>query len=117
MNYNYVNKKNCAIYINFPFCKQPCLYCHYVNNIKFFHSEIPKNYFNIICEQLKHILTKINNIELESIYFGGGTASLLNDNQIKEIQNIISKKAIGDEIKFTIIRNNKEKERRNIDRT
>lgn len=90
MNYNYVNKKNCAIYINFPFCKQPCLYCHYVNNIKFFHSEIPKNYFNIICEQLKHILTKINNTELESIYFGGGTASLLNDNQIKEIQNILS---------------------------
>ncbi len=31
-------------------------------------------------------------------------------NDIKEIQNIISKKAIGDEIKFTIIRNNKEKE-------
>ena len=41
------------------------------------------------------IITKVDNIKC---------------NDIKEIQNIISKKAIGDEIKFTIIRNNKEKE-------
>lgn len=80
-----------AIYINFPFCKRPCSYCHYVKNIKFGYSEIPDQYISLILEQLEDILITLDNKTINSIYFGGGTPSLLNNEQIIKIENLFKK--------------------------
>ena len=79
------------LYINFPFCLYPCTYCHYIKNIKFGYNVIPDNYFNLLCYHLEFVLTKIKNRRLNSIYFGGGTPSLLNDKQIEIIKNLLNK--------------------------
>lgn len=83
------NKKIHALYFNFPFCRYPCTYCHYVNNLSFGYYDIPNEYIKLLVNQLKVVLDKIDYSSVECIYFGGGTASLLNDSQVEEIQRVI----------------------------
>lgn len=77
-----------AIYINIPFCNKRCCFCHYSDNIKFLVKKVEDDYFNILTNQLEYILQNIRNNNLKSIYFGGGTPSLLNDKQINVIEKI-----------------------------
>jgi oxygen-independent coproporphyrinogen-3 oxidase len=79
-----------GIYIHIPFCKQTCNYCnfHFTTNIK------KKELF--IEALKKEILSEnefIPNAELiESIYFGGGTPSLLLPSELDEILSLLHKK-------------------------
>lgn len=77
-----------AIYINIPFCNKKCYFCHYSDNIKFSYKKVEDNYFNILTNQLEYVLQNIKNNNLKSIYFGGGTPSLLNNEQITIIENL-----------------------------
>lgn len=85
IDYKEISGEKAAIYLNFPFCRLPCSYCHYVDNLQFGYDRIPDDYVNNIVKQLKDILLELNGKTLESIYFGGGTPSLLNDNQLEII--------------------------------
>ena len=85
-----IDKHNTALYINIPFCKNICTYCHYINNIKFGYNHIPENYFKILIQDIKSVCSKIKNCNLKSIYFGGGTPSLLTDTQILQIKSILN---------------------------
>ena len=72
-----------GIYIHIPFCRQACHYCdfHFSTNLKN-QSEV----IQAICEEL--ILRKgYLNEQIETIYFGGGTPSLLSS---AELMTIIS---------------------------
>lgn len=92
-----------AIYLNFPFCKNPCSYCHYKKNLYFGYNEIPNDYFSIFLIQLEDICKKIENTKLNSIYFGGGSPSLLTDKQIDKIRKIFDKYFIfSDEVSIEI---------------
>lgn len=74
-----------ALYLNFPFCLKSCSYCHYRENIKFGYNQIPNEYIDILLLQLKNIVKGNVPLEFESIYFGGGTASLLNNEQLDKV--------------------------------
>ncbi|TXJ29978.1 radical SAM protein [Brachyspira aalborgi] len=79
-----------AIYINIPFCNKKCYFCHYTDNLEFSATKIENNYFYTLINQLEYILKNIRNNNLKSIYFGGGTPSLLNNEQINIIENIFN---------------------------
>lgn len=68
-----------GIYIHIPFCKQACNYCdfHFSTNLKN-KSEL----LNAIVIELKQRHAYLNNQNLNSIYFGGGTPSLLNEEDL-----------------------------------
>lgn len=73
-----------GIYIHIPFCKQACTYC----NFHFSTSLKQKN--DLIAALLKEIsLTSLfnGNPVIETIYFGGGTPSILDE---KELQSIMT---------------------------
>lgn len=92
MNFSYkLSGGPSALYLNFPFCKIPCSYCHYIDNIKFGYDSIPKEYMDLIYIQLEQFCLNNKGIFLDSIYLGGGTPSLLNDEQIRMIKEIFSK--------------------------
>lgn len=98
-----MNKENIALYLNFPFCVSPCSYCHYVNNIKFGVKNIPEDYFENICNQLQEICLHLQNAHLKSIYFGGGTPSMLSDLQLDRIRKIIIENNISfDEVSMEL---------------
>ena len=71
-----------GIYIHIPFCKQACYYCD-------FHFSTSLKYKDELLEALiKEIKIQKNYLageKIETIYFGGGTPSLLNTNEINRI--------------------------------
>jgi len=75
-----------GIYIHIPFCKQACHYCN-------FHFSTSLHYKNdFVAALLKEIeLQSANNyLEnqfIETIYFGGGTPSLLSNEEVNTILN------------------------------
>jgi oxygen-independent coproporphyrinogen-3 oxidase len=71
-----------GIYLHIPFCRQACHYC----NFHFSTSLARKNDF--ISALLKEIVTRKDYLEgeaVETVYFGGGTPSLLTAEEIKSI--------------------------------
>lgn len=91
LEYSMISKLDNAIYINFPFCKLPCTYCHYIDNISFGYKEIPQQYLEMVISQLEDVFKKTGITEYDSIYFGGGTPSLLTDEQCNQIKKLIKK--------------------------
>lgn len=78
-----------GIYIHIPFCKQACHYCdfHFSTN-----KDLIDEMVNSICLELesrKDFLQKESNIK--TIYFGGGTPSLLSASHLDRIMEEISK--------------------------
>ncbi|QAA82625.1 radical SAM family heme chaperone HemW [Aequorivita sp. H23M31] len=74
-----------GIYIHIPFCKQACHYCDF-----HFSTSLKKkgDLVNALCQEL--VLRK-NEIpgKVETIYFGGGTPSLLSYDELQQIFDVI----------------------------
>lgn len=87
---SYNENNDLAIYINIPFCKRPCSYCHYKDNLSFGHSCVSDDYFSILYSQLLNICKTYSGKCFQSIYFGGGTPSLLSNKQLGNIQNLFN---------------------------
>lgn len=83
--------KTVGIYVHIPFCKQKCKYCDFIS---FQNCE---NYFDDYFECLKKEITeKANEINsenkeilIDTIYFGGGTPSIVCEKYIEEVLNKI----------------------------
>lgn len=71
-----------GIYIHIPFCKQACYYCdfHFSTSIKKKDEMIAA-----IIKEIELRKNELNNSKIETIYFGGGTPSLLSINEINKI--------------------------------
>ena len=76
-----------GIYIHIPFCKQACHYCD------FHFSTSLKSKDKLILAIIKEIAFRKNEFPnlINSLYIGGGTPSLLNDNELKSIFLAIEK--------------------------
>ncbi len=90
------NLKQTAVYIHIPFCEHKCIYCDFYSiitkdNVISFFSALKKeiNYYADL-----HSSDRI----ITSIYFGGGTPSLMNPPNIQEIIELVK-------IKFEVITN------------
>ncbi len=77
-----------GIYIHVPFCKKKCLYCDFYSVGS---SDKIKQYPVLIEKELLLRKDFINNEPIDTIYFGGGTPSQLQPNQIGQMLNSISK--------------------------
>lgn len=68
-----------CVYIHIPFCKTKCKYCSFCS----FNALKHKNkYINSLTKEIKFLYKKEY---LETIYFGGGTPSLLDSKDLREI--------------------------------
>ena len=88
-----------GIYIHIPFCKQACYYCnfHFSTSLALKSEmvkslikeiEIRSNFFKENSENETTIILSENE-KIETIYFGGGTPSLLSQNEIHSITSAI----------------------------
>jgi oxygen-independent coproporphyrinogen-3 oxidase len=76
-----------GIYIHIPFCKQRCYYCdfHFTTSLKNKDAIIDAIVFEL--ENRKHEITE----EIKTIYFGGGTPSIIETSDIEKVLNVIYK--------------------------
>ena len=77
-----------GIYIHIPFCKQACHYCdfHFSTSLKK-KSELVA----ALISELELRKNEFENITVETIYFGGGTPSLLSKNELQSIIEAVYK--------------------------
>ncbi|MEJ6749795.1 MAG: radical SAM family heme chaperone HemW [Bacteroidia bacterium] len=71
-----------GIYIHIPFCKKACFYCDFHFSVSFQQKD------EVVASLIKELKERKNFIgqeEVKTIYFGGGTPSVLNAGNISEI--------------------------------
>ena len=73
-----------GIYIHVPFCKQACHYCnfHFSTNLG-----LQNDFQAALLKEIELRLSYLQNERIDTIYFGGGTPSLLSLSAIGEILN------------------------------
>ncbi|MGN0551291.1 MAG: radical SAM family heme chaperone HemW [Acutalibacteraceae bacterium] len=73
--------KNLSLYIHIPFCISKCPYCDFFS-VKFSRSKADE-YTDVLCNRIRSASAQHARI-LDTVYFGGGTPSIIgNDNLIK----------------------------------
>lgn len=95
------NLKETALYIHIPFCEHKCIYCD-------FYSIITKDNVSSFLQALKKEIVYYSELNsggriISSIYFGGGTPSLMEPNYIHEIFQLVCKYfRVSDEVEITL---------------
>ncbi len=78
--------QNISIYVHIPFCDHKCIYCD-------FYSIITDENQNAFIESIKKEITNQSELLsgkiIKSIFFGGGTPSLLDPNQLNSILELL----------------------------
>ena len=93
--------KNISIYIHWPFCKSKCPYCDFNSyaNCNIEHDIWQKAYIKAI-ESYRELLAELN---VTSIYFGGGTPSLMQPQLVGSIiQTIADLSNLTDDVEITL---------------
>ncbi len=68
------------VYIHVPFCQSRCVYCDFYSTVS--GNDVRKAYVAAACEELKQRCGELSGREVQSVYFGGGTPSLLQPEEI-----------------------------------
>src|SRR5690606_36033907 len=89
-----------GIYLHIPFCRQKCNYCNFHFSTSLKRKEEMLHALHCELEMQKNFL---NGEPLETIYFGGGTPSLLTADEINRLFETIQKNYPITELKeFTL---------------
>ena len=88
------------IYIHIPFCKQKCSYCN-------FHFSTSLNFKDEMLDAMKNEIflrkDELQNKNIQSLYFGGGTPSVLSADEIKSlIDEVLKYFSFKNDIEITL---------------
>ena len=79
-----------SIYIHWPFCKSKCPYCDFMSISKNSSEEFDEVEI-LLLKDLETSLQELDVSSIRTIFFGGGTPSLMNAKTISKILNFITK--------------------------
>ena len=89
-NKNLSLNKDLSIYIHYPFCKSKCPYCDFNSHVK--ENINHQAFLNAYLTELDYFANSLKNRQIKTIFFGGGTPSLmpieLVDKILKKISNL-----------------------------
>lgn len=79
-----------SIYIHYPFCRSLCPFCPYVRTL--WNKEMADNYFEALKREIRIYGNLLRDLDLkvDDIHVGGGSPSLLDGDEYKEILKEIS---------------------------
>ena len=102
-----------GLYLHIPFCVRKCNYCDFCS-YPISHIDWRSRYINMLCQEIERYRGK--GISVDSIFFGGGTPSLLS---CEEFESIVSRIYdvfdISADVEFTIEANPKTVDREKIE--
>ncbi len=74
-----MEKKKLAVYVHIPFCKKKCAYCDFLSGPA--TSQMQSQYMRALCLEIAEFTKKNKKVfseyEVSSVFFGGGTPSIL----------------------------------------
>jgi len=71
-----------GIYIHIPFCKKKCYYCNFYKSVSVNRKE---NFLQSLKKEIQQRKEELQGEEIETVYFGGGTPSLLTIEETEDI--------------------------------
>ncbi|MGI8668877.1 MAG: radical SAM family heme chaperone HemW [Aridibacter sp.] len=90
-----------GIYIHIPFCKSRCSYCDFATDV-YRNNDAVEKYVNGLISEITNYELRITNY-VETLYFGGGTPSLLSAKQLENIlETIYGKFEFDENVEFTL---------------
>lgn len=88
-----------GLYIHIPFCKRTCFYCHFVKTK--YDSAMTSRYVDALATEIT--LKKNSGLLIDSIYFGGGSPSLLSENQLTTIMDAVHRNfKVAEDVETTL---------------
>jgi oxygen-independent coproporphyrinogen-3 oxidase len=89
----FVNKdpKTISVYIGMAFCPTRCLYCSFASNPILGNKKLVKPYLEALEYEINEIKKYIDKkgLEIETVYFGGGTPTSIEEQDFEELMNKI----------------------------
>ena len=87
-----VDTKDCSVYISIPFCPTRCTYCSFVSyTSKRLLDLIPQYLERLLCDiEANFAVIKELGLNVKTVYIGGGTPTILNEEQLKRLLEKIS---------------------------
>ncbi|MFN2453568.1 MAG: radical SAM family heme chaperone HemW [Pyrinomonadaceae bacterium] len=79
-----------GIYIHIPFCRTRCSYCDFATRP--FESEFAARYVRALALEIENFVLPFAAREVDTIYFGGGTPSLLSAAQVETILEAVRRR-------------------------
>ncbi len=64
-----------AVYIHVPFCKAKCAYCDFASFVNRLCDA--QRYFDVLCDEIRSWKDALNSCEIQTVFFGGGTPTLV----------------------------------------
>lgn len=80
-------RENIGIYIHIPFCKKKCFYCDFVSYEN--KDNLIQEYIDAVCLEILQNAEILSEYNISTIYFGGGTPSLIKAEYIEKILNTL----------------------------
>lgn len=71
-----------GIYIHIPFCRRKCYYCDFYKTV---NTSLKPKFIGALKTEIVQRKSYLENEPVETIYFGGGTPSVLSNNELAEI--------------------------------
>jgi oxygen-independent coproporphyrinogen-3 oxidase len=82
--------KKAGLYIHFPFCRRTCFYCHFFK--KAHDRDQADRYMQRLLRELE--LRQDRELVVDTVYFGGGSPSLLSGGQLRRLLRAVQKNFI-----------------------
>ena len=76
-------KQSAGIYIHIPFCRTRCSYCDFATGI--YDSPLAERYVEAVIAEIESAQDGTSWLAFDTIYFGGGTPSMLSPDQVERI--------------------------------
>jgi oxygen-independent coproporphyrinogen-3 oxidase len=81
-----------GVYLHIPFCKSRCSYCDFATDV-YRSSDAVDRYVHALCREIETFAEQVRTTgvsgwesdKVDTIYFGGGTPSLLSPEQVETI--------------------------------
>ena len=79
--------KNISLYIHVPFCVKKCNYCDFLSAPC--DDETRQTYVEVLCTEIQQRAEQFKDKKVDTIFFGGGTPSILTAEQMEKIMSAI----------------------------
>ena len=86
-----LDKRSFSLYVNIPFCPTRCSYCSFISQTLDSGRKLIPEYIEKMCREIRQtaLITKDLGLKLDTVYFGGGTPTSLEAEQLGTIMKCI----------------------------
>jgi oxygen-independent coproporphyrinogen-3 oxidase len=82
--------KRAGIYIHVPFCRSRCSYCDFATGA--YEEALAEKYVHALVREIETFERVVESVEVDTIYFGGGTPSLLTAAQVSSVLDAVRRR-------------------------